>query len=204
MAFRGYGKIKSSCCLHMIYFPIWISHRDVLSIAIMSFIITSINSLRPWPTRRHFADDIFKCIFENENEWISPRISLKFVPKVRINNIPALVQIKALRRQATSHYLNQWWLVDWRIYASLGLNELMDVGTRWCYHTIILSNTAIYLTITEVFTCSKDKHNLRRIAVMFACHTRFSISHRIMFEVMNLLLWRFKCYFTCFLEGALR
>ena len=27
--------------------------------------------------------------------WISPRISLKFVPKVRINNIPALVQIMA-------------------------------------------------------------------------------------------------------------
>ena len=26
--------------------------------------------------------------------------------------------------QATSHYLNQWWLVYWRIYASLGLNEL--------------------------------------------------------------------------------
>ena len=27
--------------------------------------------------------------------------------------------------QATSHYLNQWWLDYWRIYASLGLNELM-------------------------------------------------------------------------------
>ena len=26
--------------------------------------------------------------------------------------------------QATSHYLNQWWLVYWRIYASLVLNEL--------------------------------------------------------------------------------
>ena len=56
------------------------------------------NSLRPRPNRRHFADDILKCIFENENEWISPRISLKFVPEVRINNIPALVQIMAWRR----------------------------------------------------------------------------------------------------------
>ena len=26
--------------------------------------------------------------------------------------------------QATSHSLNQWWLVYWRIYASLGLNEI--------------------------------------------------------------------------------
>ena len=27
--------------------------------------------------------------------------------------------------QATSHYLNQWWLVYWRIYASLGLIQLI-------------------------------------------------------------------------------
>ena len=27
--------------------------------------------------------------------------------------------------KATSHYLNQWWLNYWRIYASLGLNELI-------------------------------------------------------------------------------
>ena len=58
----------------------------------------TVNSLRPRPNRRHFADDIFKCILENENGWISPRISRKFVSKVRINNIPALVQIMAWRR----------------------------------------------------------------------------------------------------------
>ena len=29
--------------------------------------------------------------------------------------------------QATSHYLNQWWLICWRIYASLGLNELINI-----------------------------------------------------------------------------
>ena len=32
--------------------------------------------------------------------------------------------------QATSHYLNQWWLVYWRIYASLGLNELIQHEVR--------------------------------------------------------------------------
>ena len=57
-----------------------------------------LNSLRPRLNRRPFADDIFKCIFLNENEWILPRISLKFVPRVRINNIPALVHIMAWRR----------------------------------------------------------------------------------------------------------
>ena len=57
-----------------------------------------INILRPWQNGRHFADDIFKCIFLNENAWISLKISLKCVPYVRINNIPALVQIMAWRR----------------------------------------------------------------------------------------------------------
>ena len=40
---------------------------------------------------RHFTDDIFKRIFGIENVWIPIKISLKFVPKCPINNIPALV-----------------------------------------------------------------------------------------------------------------
>ena len=39
---------------------------------------------------------IFKCIFLNENVWILIEISLKFVPKGPINNIPALVGTKPL------------------------------------------------------------------------------------------------------------
>ena len=56
------------------------------------------NSSRPRENRRHFADDVFKCIFLNENVMILVKISLKFVPKTPINNIPALVQIMAWRR----------------------------------------------------------------------------------------------------------
>ena len=37
---------------------------------------------------RHFPDDIYKCIFLNENVWILIKISLKFVPKGPINKIP--------------------------------------------------------------------------------------------------------------------
>ena len=64
------------------------------------FLTTSIffNTFRPRQNGRYFADDIFKCIFLNENVWISIKISLKFVPKGPINNIPALVQIMAWRR----------------------------------------------------------------------------------------------------------
>ena len=36
-----------------------------------------------------FADDIFECIFLNEFSWMI-KISLNFVPKGPINNIPAL------------------------------------------------------------------------------------------------------------------
>ena len=58
----------------------------------------NINTLGPRQKGGHFADDIFKCIFLNENVWISLEISLKFVPKVRIYNIPSLVLIMAWRR----------------------------------------------------------------------------------------------------------
>ena len=55
----------------------------------------TINTLRPRQNCRHFADDILKCIFLNENVWISIKVSLKCVPKGPINNNPALVQIMA-------------------------------------------------------------------------------------------------------------
>ena len=58
----------------------------------------NINSLRPRRNRRYNADDIFKCIFLRENVLIPTKISLKFVPKAPINNIPASVQIMAWRR----------------------------------------------------------------------------------------------------------
>ena len=56
------------------------------------------NTLMPRQNGRHFAGDIFKCIFLNENVWIPIKILLTFVPKSQINNIPALVQIMAWRR----------------------------------------------------------------------------------------------------------
>ena len=57
-----------------------------------------VNSLRPIQNGRQFPDDIFECIFLTENVIISIKISLKFVPKGSINNIPTLVQIMAWRR----------------------------------------------------------------------------------------------------------
>ena len=64
----------------------WCSHWERLY---------NINTLRPRQNGRHFADDPFKRIFLNETLRISIKISLNFVPKGPINNIPALVQIMA-------------------------------------------------------------------------------------------------------------
>ena len=41
------------------------------------------------------VDDIFKCIFLNENDRIPIQISLKFVPRGPIDNKPALAQVIA-------------------------------------------------------------------------------------------------------------
>ena len=56
------------------------------------------SALRPRQKGRHFPDDIVKCIFLNDNVWISIKVSLTLVPGSPINNIPALIQIMALRR----------------------------------------------------------------------------------------------------------
>ena len=53
------------------------------------------NTLRPIQNGRYFPDDIFECIFMKESVWIPIKISLKFVPKSPINNIPVLVDIMA-------------------------------------------------------------------------------------------------------------
>ena len=128
----------------------------------------SINTLRPRRNGQHFAHDIFKRVLFHENVWISIRISLKFVTKGPINNIPALVQIMVWRRSATSHYLNQWWLVYWRPYASLGLNELpvlawphaLDTNVvlfNWCYKFPRLTDRHGVLIIAVVIDLYENK-----------------------------------------------
>ena len=54
--------------------------------------INPLRWIQNWP---HFADDVSKCIFLNENVWISLKISLKIVPEIPINNISPLGQIMA-------------------------------------------------------------------------------------------------------------
>ena len=75
---------------------ITVTNTDVLPIGPIG--TKSVNTLRPGRNEQRFADDIFKLIFLNENVWTPIKMSLKFVPKGPINNIPALVQIMAWHR----------------------------------------------------------------------------------------------------------
>ena len=66
--------------------------------------------LGPWQNGCHFSDNIFKSIYLNENVWILIKISLTFVPKGPIYNIPALVQIMAWCRCVTRpQWVNSLW-----------------------------------------------------------------------------------------------
>ena len=58
----------------------------------------SINTLGPRQHRHRFVDDIFKCIFFNENCCVLIKTSFKYVCKGPIDNTPVLVQIMAWRR----------------------------------------------------------------------------------------------------------
>ena len=60
--------------------------------------INTFITLRPRQNVRHFPDDVFKCIFLNENVWNSIKISLELIPEGPINSMPALVQIMAWPR----------------------------------------------------------------------------------------------------------
>ena len=71
--------------------------RFAFCCVLLWFESSQFNTLRPRQNGRHFPDDIFKWIFLNENVWISINISLKFVPRGPINNIPTLVQVMTRR-----------------------------------------------------------------------------------------------------------
>ena len=101
-----------------------------------------INTLRLRQNGRRFPDDSFKCIFLNENAQILiKKIPLKFVPRVWINTIPALVQMMAWCQSGTKPLSAPMMVILLtHIYAWLGLCELnLEIsGTLW-NHEILKS-----------------------------------------------------------------
>ena len=97
-------------------------------------------TLRPRQDGRQFPDHFIKCIFLNENVWISIRISLKFVPRGPINNIPSLVQIMAWHRPGDKP-LSEPMMVSLLMHICVtwphGLNELTHRGFTMLLYSII-------------------------------------------------------------------
>ena len=102
---------------------------NIFVVIMLSFFFTEcirlINTLRPRQNGLHFADDIFKRIFMHQKMYeFRLRIHWNLFLRFQLTIFQYWFRNWLGADQATSHYLNQWWLVYWRIYASLGLNEL--------------------------------------------------------------------------------
>ena len=124
-----------------------------------------INTLRPRQNGSHFAGDLFKCIFFGENICITIKISLKFVPKGPINNIPALFQTMAWRRPLSEPMMvsslahicvtrPQCVKKFWVCY-TLIVQHSIEARTRWppfCRHFQIHILEWKFLTFNQNFT----------------------------------------------------
>ena len=106
------------------------------------------------------------------NVWIPTKISLKFVPKGPINNIFQHWFREWLGAvQATSHYLNQWWLVYWRIYASLGLNELTHWGLDEMAYILQMTFRNAFCEMKSIILCFKFHFKSASVQGLVLCRT---------------------------------
>ena len=90
--------------------------------------------------------------------------------------------------QATSHYLNQWWLDYRRIYASLGLNELNHVNK-----TQHLTQSKIYVNGDTIVLCL----SIPELIISHSKQQQYqfdikSISHNTFLVKQNLWLQRYQ------------
>ena len=122
--------------------------------SVSSIRCTPVNSSSPGQNGRHFADDSFKCIFLNENIWIAIKISLKFVPRGPMNNIPALVQIMAWRRivYIVSTYQNMIAIFRESIIHTSWFCHACYVGTlKWRLRRTLYILYSIYKIYTRIY-----------------------------------------------------
>ena len=94
---------------------------------------------------RHKMAAVSQTTLSNAFSWMKMlefrlRFHWSLFPRVQLIIIQHWFRYWLGAVQATSHYLNQWWLVYWRIYASLGPNELKrssnaeTMSTSWRHH----------------------------------------------------------------------
>ena len=110
--------------------------RDMVHYLFHSYI----KSLRRRPNRRHFADDILKCISWKKLHRLRLKFHRRLFPMVQLTTPQHWFRQWLVALSATSHYLNQCWLFYWRIYASYDLNELTVCGLMTPYSLRLLDH----------------------------------------------------------------
>ena len=99
--------------------------------------------------------------------------------------------------QATSHYLNQWWLIYWRIYTSLGLNELTG-------YQIYIHGSDSNLTATSGFSsqrtinmemwcypCHKHELVVEQMVQMMVIWDTIMLMCNIIVKVRSIIWWKY-------------
>ena len=136
------------------------------------------NTLRPRQHGRRFADDTFKPIFFNENIRISINIPLKFVPKVPINNNPALIQIMAWRRPGDKP-LSESMMVCLLTHICVTRPQWVKTGGDFTWHVLSVGNV-LYPTIQNErwhLTKYRDAFPLNLVAIFIILNYRATVCH---------------------------
>ena len=103
-----------------------------------------------------FPDYIFKCIFVKENIWILLKISLKLVPKVWINNIPALFQIMAWHRTGNK-LLSQSMMINLLTHICINWPQWVNyVMCGYCWLTLTNLHVVWYFNHTSEQQTTSD------------------------------------------------
>ena len=114
----------------------WLSRGSDISKIFNGEVVATTMSVQYYLT--HWGRDkmaaVSQTIFSNAFSWIKMyEFRLKFhwslILRFKLTVFQHWFRYWLGAAKATSHYLNQWWLVYWRIYASLGLNELIIPAT---------------------------------------------------------------------------
>ena len=154
--------------------------------------------MRPRQDGRHTPDDIFKCIFLNEDPRISLKKSLKFVPKVRINNILALGQIMAWRRSGDKPF-SEPMMVDLLTHICVTrpqwVNHVADqnqrIQSKYVLGRMLQSHDILMMSkMSNAFELPRRQHDLHRCSCGSSCRivgsepcvrVCFSLMHRLTF-----------------------
>ena len=193
--------------------PIWYWCDIDILLLFSSLAVIWINTLRPRQNGPHFTDDLFKYIFLNENVWILIKISLKFVHKGPIDNmhIGSDKGMAANRRQAII-WTNDG-LVYWRIYASLGLNELITSVLWFSMISMTLCNLHVMYPVSTLL-CDKsecwelsDLRNFKHFLVIVVSIRSCGKPYFLLIQLLNRLsdshifkeIWVWFCFYFMFL-----